>query len=105
MTKNFILFLCLAMQYSFAQSQEKFTSYGYVKEKGSKELMAEVPIYIPEIKNGTTTNPFGFYSITLPAMDSLTLLISYMGYSPAAKRFRLDKNILLDIDLEPSAKF
>lgn len=97
--------LCLIVQLSFAQSQEKFTISGYIKEKGSKELLAGVPIYIPEIKTGTTTNPFGFYSITLPAIDSITLVISYMGYSPAAKRFKLDKSISLDIDLEPSAKF
>lgn len=100
--------LCLA---SFAQTpksntpQEKFTISGYISEKGSKELLVGVPVYIPEIKNGTTTNPFGFYSITLPAMDSVTLMFSYAGYAQLAKRFKLDKDISLNIDMEPSAKF
>lgn len=83
----------------------KFTISGYVNEKGSKELLVGVPIYIPEIKNGTSTNPFGFYSITLPAMDSVTLMFSYMGYSPIVKRFKLDKDISLNIDMSANSKF
>ncbi|TAL57826.1 MAG: TonB-dependent receptor [Bacteroidetes bacterium] len=91
---------------SFAQlPNQKFTISGYVNENGSKELLVGVPINIPEIKNGTTTNPFGFYSITLPAMDSITLIFSYIGYSPIVKRIKLDKDISLNIDMEPSAKF
>ena len=49
---------------SKSTGNKKFTISGYVNEKGSKELLVGVPIYIPEIKNGTTANAFGFYSIT-----------------------------------------
>ena len=112
MTKSFVFILCITALASFpfhkesyGQTQQKFTISGYVNEKGSKELLVGVPIYIPEIKNGTTTNPFGFYSITLPAMDSATLLFSYIGYASIAKRFKLDKDISLNVDMEPSAKF
>ncbi|MEK6616819.1 MAG: carboxypeptidase-like regulatory domain-containing protein [Bacteroidota bacterium] len=111
MTKN-IVFVLIIVQASFflreesyGQSQKKFTISGYVNEKGSKELLVGVPIYIPEIKNGTATNAYGFYSITLPPMDSVTLLFSYIGYGSIAKRFQLDKDISLNVDMEPSAKF
>lgn len=103
-----IIVFCFSVLFlsSFAQTlTQKYTISGYVNEKGSKELLVGVPINIPEIKSGTTTNPFGFYSITLPAMDSITLVFSYIGYSPIVKRIKLDKDISLSIDMEPSAKF
>jgi len=90
---------------SKANTGNKYTISGYVNEKGSKESLVGVPIYIPEIKSGTTTNAFGFYSITLPEMDTVTLMFSYIGYSSLAKRFKLDKNISLNVDMESGAKF
>jgi hypothetical protein len=104
-TKYIIIALFLIFQTSFAQTKQKFSISGYVNEKGSKELLVGVPIYIPEIKSGTSTNPFGFYSITLPEMDSVTLVFSYIGYSPVAKRMKLDKNISLNVDMESGSKF
>lgn len=109
-----IIVVCFSVLFlsSFAQTpvqkpvtEGKYTISGFVNEKGSKELLVGVPINIPEIKNGTTTNPFGFYSITLPSMDSITLVFSYIGYSPVVKRMKIDKDISLNIDMEPSAKF
>jgi len=85
-------------------SQKKYTISGYLSEKGSKELLIGVPIYIPEIKNGTTTNAFGFYSITLPEMDSVTLIYSFVGFSTVTKRVKLDKDISLNVDMESSSK-
>lgn len=106
MKKIIVLFCTIVPICLFSQTKEtKFTISGYITEQGSKELLVGVPIYIPEIKSGTSTNAFGFYSITLPEADSVSLVISYVGYSPVAKRFKLDRNISLNIDLFPEAKF
>jgi len=94
----FVFFLSLVSRAFYCQ-QKTYTISGYVYEKGSRESLINLPIYLPEIKSGTTTNDFGFYSITLPAIDSVTLLFSYVGYQPQAKRLKLSDDIQLNIDM------
>src|ERR1051326_543787 len=89
-----LIFCCTAL---FAQ-QKKFTISGYVSEKGSKESLIGVGIYIPKLNKGVVTNNYGFYSITLPA-DTLVLVITYVGYETQKKEVVLDKNISLNIEM------
>lgn len=96
-----ILFFNTLIVYS--QPQPTYTISGYIRDKESKELLLGVPVYIPSIKTGVVTNNFGFYSITLPKQDSLLVLYSYVGYAAVSKLIQLDKNILLNVDLEQSA--
>lgn len=62
------------------QTQEKYTISGYVTENGSKENLLGVSVYVPELKLGTTTNDYGFFSLTLPEGQH-DVLISYIGYA------------------------
>lgn len=84
------------------RSQTKHTISGYVTEKGSGEHLPGVNIYIPEIKKGTVTNNYGFYSITLAA-DSVNLIYSFVGFKSERRKFYLDAdkvlNIALDVDI------
>lgn len=103
MKKQCIL-LCLLLlisEFSFAQTKARYTISGYVSEKGSKENLPGVNIYIPKLKTGTTTNTYGFYSITLPA-DSVELIVSYVGFQPQSFKLFLDSNKPLDVALENS---
>ncbi len=79
-------------------AQSKFTISGYVNEKGSKEHLPGVSIYIPKLKTGTTTNNYGFYSLTLDA-DSVELIFSFVSYQPKSVKLKLDKNITLNMEL------
>ncbi len=83
----------------FSQGKEKHTISGYVKEKGSGELLPGASVAIPRLKTGTVTNNYGFFSITIPS-DSIEILISYVGYSPKAFRFNLNEDKELNIELE-----
>ena len=58
----FLFFLIGFISYS----QEKFTISGTVKDSLSGETLIGVTIAIAELKTGTTTNEYGFYSLTLP---------------------------------------
>ncbi|MEO6903587.1 MAG: carboxypeptidase-like regulatory domain-containing protein [Bacteroidia bacterium] len=98
-----LLLLFLNSLIVYSQSPPTYTISGYIRDKESKELLLGVPIYIPSIKTGVVTNNFGFYSITLPKQDSLLVLYSYVGYAAVSKLIQLDKNILLNVDLEQSA--
>lgn len=84
-------------------AQKKYTISGYIREKGSRELLIGVNIYIPGTQTGTTTNNYGFYSLTLPE-GQYKLMYSYVGYVPYDLDINLDKNIdfsaLLESQLE-----
>lgn len=87
----------------FAQKPSSYTISGYITETGSKENLPGVNIYVPKLKSGTTTNTYGFYSLTLPG-DSVELVISYVGYKTQLIKFYLNANTPLDISLENSTQ-
>ncbi|MBY0433150.1 MAG: carboxypeptidase-like regulatory domain-containing protein, partial [Cyclobacteriaceae bacterium] len=58
-----VLFVVVATP-TFAQ--DKFTINGTIKDASNGEALIGATVYIKEIKNGATTNEYGFYSITLP---------------------------------------
>jgi hypothetical protein len=78
--------MLLLPQFLGAQSKNRTLS-GYVTEEGSRELLIGVNVYFPEISKGTTTNRYGFYSITVPLAvtrsSSLMLDISLSQKHPA----------------------
>ncbi|MCF8299223.1 MAG: TonB-dependent receptor, partial [Saprospiraceae bacterium] len=82
-------------------SQNKHTLSGYIKEKGSGELLIGVNIYLPDLKTGTVSNNYGFYSITVPN-GNYKFIFSYVGYKAVIKELDLSKDIELNIQLESS---
>ena len=48
---------------------------------------------------GTATNPFGFYTLTLPEGDA-ELIFSYLGYETRHSSFPLNKDTVLNIRLD-----
>ncbi len=78
----------------------KITISGYVREKGSGELLPGVNVYLPGSTTGTPTNQYGFYSLTLPESDSLTLIFSFVGYQPEVHRFSLRQPRELNVELQ-----
>ncbi len=103
MTRKFFLLAALAMCLFGlkAQAQTRYTISGYVYEKGSRETMPGVNVYIPETSIGTATNSYGFYSLKLPEGE-YELVFSFVGYQPRSFTIKLNKNISLNVDLDPS---
>lgn len=97
--KTFLLIFLMLPILTIAQQIPKYTISGYVQEKGSKELLPGVSVYIPSIKNGTVTNSYGFYSITLPK-DTLTVIFSYVGFKKKSFLINLINDIELTAELE-----
>ncbi|MCL1849958.1 MAG: TonB-dependent receptor, partial [Bacteroidetes bacterium] len=79
MNKHFLTLFCFFPFLLFAQ--QKHTLSGYVYEKGSMESLPGVTIYLPDYDIIAFSNGYGFYSITYPAADFVTVLYSYMGFS------------------------
>ena len=99
MRYSLLMFLLLS-SITRLSAQNKHTISGYVHEQGSSELLIGVSVYQPGANVGTTTNTYGFYSITLPASDSVQLAFSYVGYRPVIRKMKLRQNVELNIDLQ-----
>lgn len=82
-------------------AQEKFTLSGAITDEINGETLIGVNIIINELKTGTTTNEYGFYSITLPK-GNYTVTISYLGFDDKVDNIILDQNIRKNFILKES---
>lgn len=80
-------------------TKRRFTLNGYVLDATSKETLIGANIYERQNEMGTTTNPFGYFSITLPEGDA-KLDFSYIGYATRQVSLQLCKDTLLTIPLQ-----
>lgn len=76
-----------------------FTLSGYVKEKGSGEAIVGATIYTEDMKYGTTSNNYGFYSLTLPE-NTYRIMASFIGYKTIAETFQMNRNQTHHVHLE-----
>jgi outer membrane receptor for ferrienterochelin and colicin len=82
-------------------AQQKFTISGSIMDAATGEKLIGASVYDSRTLQGTVTNVYGFYSITLPA-DSVHLVIRYLGYTPKIILLKLEKSETLNIRLTPS---
>lgn len=90
--------------FSFSSSiafSQKYTISGYVSDKKTQEKLIGAVVYDARSKSATTTNTYGFFSLTLKS-DSVKLLTSYIGFAAQGKTFFLNGNTSLNIDLLPN---
>lgn len=67
-------------------------------DSASCESLIGANVYEVVSHSGTFTNPFGFYSLTLPEGET-QLSFSYLGYDSEHSRFMLDKDTVINISL------
>jgi len=76
---------------------------GFVRDAHSGEYLAGASVIVPILGIGVVTNAYGFYSLTIPASDSLQMAISYIGYQReelwAVAGANQDLSIVLERDL------
>jgi len=89
--KHYFYLLLFIIGISTASAQEKFTLSGTITDATSNETLIGVNVFIPELKAGTTTNEYGFFSITIPK-GTYHVSITYLGYQSSEQQINLDKN-------------
>jgi hypothetical protein len=94
-----ISFLFIVVFVTKAEAQN-ITLSGYIKDNDTKESLIGANVYSVDSKKGTSTNEYGFYSLTLPKKDTLNLVISYIGYVMQVKKIAVNGNLRLDFFLE-----
>ncbi|MCH1534859.1 MAG: TonB-dependent receptor [Schleiferiaceae bacterium] len=91
---------CLALLsilfFSTAYAQN-VTLSGYIKDAANGEELINASI-VNEKSQGTVTNVYGFYSLTLPA-GKYTFTVSYIGYENIEKTLTLKESQTLDFEL------
>ena len=79
-------------------AQQKHTISGTVYDKKGNETLIGATIYFPDLSVGTTTNEYGFYSITI-SKGTHNISVSYLGFSDESKIIELNDKTSLDFYL------
>lgn len=98
MFKNWLLLLFCPLGL-FAQIS--YTISGYIRDASDGEELIGVNISIPELKIGTSTNVYGFYSLEVPD-GKHNLIIQYIGYQTHTESINLSENYRFDLELKPA---
>lgn len=77
----------------------RYTISGHIRDASNGEELLGATIYVKELKRGTITNSYGFYSISLEP-GTYTIVYSYVGYEKVNKTIELKENKKLNIELE-----
>ena len=94
-----VIFLLLILNFNLIFTQKSFTISGYVQDSDSKELIIGASVIVKELKIGTITNNYGFFSLTLNE-GNYNLNFQNLGYENESLNLILDKNISLNIFLK-----
>lgn len=78
---------------------QNITVSGHLYEKGSLESLPGGLIYDPVSQKSTTTNAYGFYTLTLPYRDGLFLVFSSFGFINDTLWVKTAENIEYDARL------
>ncbi|MAX80889.1 MAG: hypothetical protein CL843_12045 [Crocinitomicaceae bacterium] len=98
---SFVILLVIFCQQLFAQ--EKYSISGYVRDASTGEYLIGATVLVQELPGvGSSTNTYGFYSITLEKGE-YTLVINFLGLSPQTRKITLDKDLELDFNLEENS--
>lgn len=87
---------------SMVSAQQKYTISGTLKDASDGETLFGATVFLKGTNIGTTTNEYGFYSLTAPEGNYI-LSISYIGYVPVEKQIQLTKNIQFNTELKEDA--
>lgn len=93
-----LLLLCCFFQFATTFAQEKFTISGTISDANSNETLIGVNIYVPELQIGTSTNAYGFYSLTLPE-GTYKFEFSYVGYQTVFEEISFSQNVKKNLSL------
>ncbi len=93
------ILLCLAVGTTYAQN----SITGTVIETHTNKPLAFVNIYFSDIERGTTTDDYGFFSMSQLPAGIHTMVVSFMGYKTQSIKVNTANTTQYTISLEPSA--
>ncbi|MBN1253154.1 MAG: TonB-dependent receptor [Bacteroidales bacterium] len=98
MGKFIILFVLTIFFVNTSISQNYITLSGFIKDASTGEELIGATIYVDELKTGSVTNAYGFYSISL-SPNKYNIKISYIGYQAQTLELNLTKTFRKNFEL------
>lgn len=92
------LFLLITLPGLGTAQEQTFTISGYIEDAASAEKLIAANVFELNALEGTVSNTYGFFSLTLPA-DSVKLTVSYIGYQSVLTNFLLRKDTTITFRL------
>ena len=93
-----LLFFILSSSCAIYAQSDRFTINGYIRDADNGETLIGANIYVESQSIGSTSNEYGFYSLSLdPGTYQLTY--SYLGFESQTETVVLDQNKTIDIEL------
>jgi hypothetical protein len=93
-----ILLVLLFRTTAFSQVQ-KYTLNGHLRAAKTGEEIIGGIVVVKGQTIGANTNAYGYYSLTLP-QGTYTIIYRFLGFEDIEKEVTLDKNVILNIELE-----
>src|SRR5690554_6770010 len=100
--KRRAIFVVMMLCPVFFFAQTKYTISGVVKDIANGETLLGATVLLKGTSIGSTTNDYGFYSITAPESD-YTLTISYLGFTTFERDINLSADQKFNIELKEDA--
>ncbi|MBA7572881.1 hypothetical protein ES708_14668 [subsurface metagenome] len=89
-------------QHKASDQKNRFTLNGFIKDEKGEALIG-ANIYVESIQSGTVSNPYGFYSLTLP--EGIYLVrYSFLGFQSREIEINLHESANLNINLESKSE-
>lgn len=97
------LYFAIALFVCTIYSQDQSTTLsGFIFDESSGETLIGANVYITSLGVGTSSNGYGFYSLTVPN-GSYKIDISYVGYTKTVIELKMTGSQKQDISLKPSS--
>jgi hypothetical protein len=93
--------LLLVITTSTATAQD-FTLSGYLQDAETGEDLLYATVFVEGTSQGSVTNLYGFYSLTLPK-GTYQINYSYLGYETKTVKINLTEDTNKDVELSPSS--
>lgn len=96
-----VLVLCLLSSSEASVAQSRFTLSGSVKNAETGEALIGANIVVKELPGvGTSSNAYGFYSLTLPK-GRYTFLVQFLSFKVKTDSLVLDHDVTMNFELTP----
>ena len=96
-----VLFFSIFLLLSSSAIAQKYTISGYITDGTNGESILGANIVADSLRLGTSSNNYGFYSLTLPE-GKYNIIYTFIGYSPQEIYVNLTKDMTQNIEFYPT---
>ncbi len=93
-------FLILFISTTTGLFAQNYTLSGYIDDKETGEKLIGATIYAKSNLKGTSSNAYGFFSLTLSSGEYV-ISYSFVGYADMEQKITLDRDMQINIELVP----